>query len=90
MCDFQGHEEKLNEIDMIQSHLLSNDFKSQQDFELLKRSLNRSIQEESEKLVDFSPYEEMISGNLTTIADPWYFGRVLSCTSKAHKPVTLS
>ena len=48
---------------MIQSHLLSNDFKSQQDFELLKRSLNRSIQEESEKLVDFSPYEEMISGN---------------------------
>ena len=63
-CDFQGHEEKLNEIDMIQSHLLSNDFKSQQDFELLKRSLNRSIQEESEKLVDFSPYEEMISGNI--------------------------
>ena len=62
-CDFQGHEEKLNEIDMIQSHLLSNDFKSQQDFELLKRSLNRSIQEESEKLVDFSSYEEMISGN---------------------------
>ena len=49
---------------MIQSHLLSNDFKSQQDFELLKRSLNRSIQEESEKLVDFSPYEEMISGNI--------------------------
>ena len=48
---------------MIQSHLLSNDFKSQQDFELLKRSLNRSIQEESEKLVDFSSYEEMISGN---------------------------
>lgn len=63
-CDFQGHEEKLNEIDMIQSHLLSNDFKSQQDFELLKRSLNRSIQEESEKLVDFSPFEEMISGNI--------------------------
>ena len=62
--DFQGHEEKLNEIDMIQSHLLSNDFKSQQDFELLKRSLNRSIQEESEKLVDFSPFEEMISGNI--------------------------
>ena len=47
---------------MIQSQLLSKDFKSQQDFELLKRSLHRSIQEESEKLIDFSTYEEMISG----------------------------
>ena len=26
---------------------------------------------------------------LTTIADPWYFWKG-SCTSKAHKPVTLS
>ena len=27
--------------------------------------------------------------HLTTIADPWYFWKG-SCTSKAHKPVTLS
>ena len=30
-----------------------------------------------------------IVANLTTIADPWYFWKGI-CTSKAHKPVTLS
>ena len=49
---------------MIQSQILSNDFKSHQDFELLKRSLHRSIQEESEKLIELSSYDEMISGNI--------------------------
>ena len=61
--EIKGHEEKLNEIDMIQSQLLTNDFKCQQDFELLKRSLSRSIQEESEKLVEPSTYEGMISAS---------------------------
>ena len=28
--------------------------------------------------------------NLTTIADPWYILWKGTCTSKAHKPVTLS
>ena len=45
------HEEKLNEIDQIQSQLLSEEFKSKQEYQLLKKSLNRSIAEESEKLV---------------------------------------
>ena len=31
----------------------------------------------------------VLLGTLTTIADPWYFWKG-SCTSKAHKPVTLS
>ena len=29
------------------------------------------------------------TGNLNTIADPWYFWKGI-CVSKAHKPVTLS
>ena len=33
--------------------------------------------------------DNKIKVHLTTIADPWYFWKG-SCTSKAHKPVTLS
>ena len=58
--EIQKHEEKLNEIDLIQTHLLSHEFKHKQEFELLKRSLTRSIQEESDKLVELNTYE-MIS-----------------------------
>ena len=55
----QEHEEKLNEIDLIQSQLLSNEFKTQQEFELLKKSLHRSIREESEKLIELSSSVDM-------------------------------
>ena len=56
------HEEKLSEIDLIQSQLLSTEFKSSQEYELLKKSLNRSIQEESEKLYEiYSTTLEVIS-----------------------------
>ena len=43
--EIQTHEDKLNEIDVIQSQLLSEEFKSKQEYDLLKRSLHRSIQE---------------------------------------------
>ena len=43
--EIQTHEDKLNEIDVIQSQLLSEEFKSNQEYDLLKRSLHRSIQE---------------------------------------------
>ena len=54
--EIQTHEDKLNEIDVIQSQLLSEEFKSNQEYDLLKRSLHRSIQEESDKLLEiYSP-----------------------------------
>ena len=43
--EIQTHEDKLNEIDVIQSQLLSEEFESKQEYDLLKRSLHRSIQE---------------------------------------------
>ena len=43
--EIQSCEDKLNEIDVIQSQLLSEEFKNNQEYDLLKRSLHRSIQE---------------------------------------------
>lgn len=54
------HEDKLNEIDLIQSQLLSSELKTTQEFQLLKKSLHRSIIEESEKLVELRTFQQEI------------------------------
>ena len=43
--DIKLHEEKLCEIDLIQTKMLSTEYKTSQENELLKKSLNRSIEE---------------------------------------------
>ena len=43
--DIKLHEDKLCEIDLIQTKMLSTEYKTSQENELLKKSLNRSIEE---------------------------------------------
>ena len=43
--DVSLHEEKLNEIDLIQTQIISTEFKTTQEYELLRKSLTRSIKE---------------------------------------------
>ena len=43
--DIKLHEEKLCEIDLIQTKMLSTEYKTSQENELLKKSVNRSIEE---------------------------------------------
>ena len=43
--DVNLHEEKLNEIDLIQTQIISTEFKTTQEYELLRKSLTRSIRE---------------------------------------------
>ena len=53
--DIKLHEDKLCEIDLIQTKMLSTEYKTSQENELLKKSLNRSIEEVIQWIKYLSP-----------------------------------